>query len=316
MLSRRHIRIKVMQTLYAYYVSDGSMSKSDAIKELDKSLHALFRLYIHLLSFLLELIHHVELYDDEVKVRNIPSVQEMNANKKFYSNSLATLLQEDENLKSIIEKENIIVDSEQNDLFRKVFMDLKNHETFREYISSNSQAEWEEFDVFNFILKHYPNQFPLVSQFFEEKYLNWYDDSKVAIQLALKTLKKLSENKTNGLELLEVPKNDDESIEFANKALTSVIDNNKELESLIVKRIDKWEPSRVMLIDIVILKMGLAELLYFPSIPTKVTINESIELSKNYSSPNSKKFINGVLDNLLISLTKEGKIQKSGLGLL
>ena len=141
MLSRRHIRIKIMQTLFAYYIADGTQSKAEAIKELKKSLGNIYKLYIHLFSFLVELFHFVDLYDDNAKTLYIPSAQDINANKKFYSGTMSTILQEDENLESIMGSEQNLGATEQIDISRTVLLNLKNHEPFKDYMASTGRPQ-------------------------------------------------------------------------------------------------------------------------------------------------------------------------------
>jgi transcription antitermination protein NusB len=156
----------------------------------------------------------------------------------------------------------------------------------------------------------------MVEQFFEDKYINWYDDNKIAIQAAIKTFKNIIADPENENFLENFSTDKSQSREFAVALFNHVIENDESHSKLILERIDKWEPSRVPLIDLIILKMGISELTAFNSIPVKVTINECIELAKNYSTPNSKKFINGVLDNLQLKMMKDGTIKKAGLGLI
>ncbi len=306
-----------MQSLFAYYISDGTSTTAQSLRELEKNIQDFYRLFLHLISFLKELYDFIEEYDHESRTVYIPSAQKIQPNKKFYDGIIARKIRQDKNLAQLIEKEKIFWQPDDKDLFRKVFNDLKNNENYQDYINSENEEIWEEFDIISFVLKHYPQNFGALAQYFEAEYLNWYDDSKTAIQQAVKTIKKcVSENEDMALIIPESPMKDEDNMEFARDLLRKVIENDMELDSYITGKIEKWEPSRIMLIDRIILKMGIAEFLYFPLIPTKVTINECIELSKNYSSPQSRKFINGVLDNLLNMFKQQGKINKTGIGLL
>ena len=134
--------------------------------------------------------------------------------------------------------------------------------------------------------------------------------------MAVKTFKNILSDPENEVFLLPLSHDDDVSFSFAKDLFKETVARKKENQELIAAKIEKWEPSRIPLLDSIILQMGVTEFLFFANIPVKVTINECIELSKNYSTPNSKKFINGVLDNLLIDFEKEKRINKKGIGLI
>lgn len=314
MLNRRHIRIKVLQALYAYWSAGGEINKLYIEREMEKNLNRLYELYLFILLFVRELASFAEKYDDEVKGRNLHTSMELNVNKKFYENLIVKKLESNKDFEQQMKIYKVVWDDD-NDILRKIFIDLKNSEIYREYITIVEDDKGTNLELFDFIIKHYPNSFSLFEQHLEEKFLNWYDDSKVVEQMVKKTFKNIVTDPESEEFLVPIALNEEVSFDFASELFNKVIEHSKDFETMIVTKIDKWEPTRLPLIDSIILKMGLAEFLYFSSIPVKVTINEYIELAKNYSTPNSKKFINGVLDNLLIELEKENKINKSGLGL-
>jgi len=316
MLNRRHIRIKVMQSLYAFYCSDGNLSQNEVEKGLNANINRLYELYLYIILFTKELISFAEFYDDEVKSRIFPSAKERNFNARFYLNPVASVLLNSGLIVKTLESNKILWNSEDNDLLRKIFFDLKSSETYQDYIHSDETQGIDNTEIYSFILKQYPENFALLEQHFEEKFINWYDDYKIAIQMAIKTFRQIQSDPEGVDFILPLLKEEEDTGDFAINLFRSVILNGELLDQLITTKIDKWEPSRVALIDILILKIGVTEFLFFPNIPVKVTINESIELAKNYSSPNSRKFINGVLDNILIDLKSKDKIKKSGMGLV
>lgn len=316
MLNRRHIRVKVMQSLYSYWSSDGTLDKDEVERDLNKNLEELFNLYLYILLFLRELACFVDRYDDEVKSRVIPLAKEININSRFYQNPIISCILENSILTETLEKHKQIWDPEDNNILRKVFLDLKNNEVYKEYIHTKNEKQLDDFSTLIYITKHYPFNFTLLDQHFEDKFLNWFDDGHIAVHMVTKTLNQIVENPDNENFILPLYANKKDSYEFAINLFRKTIEGNDYFEELINSKIEKWEPSRIMIIDRIILRMGLCEFINFPSIPVKVTINEYIELAKNYSTPNSKKFINGVLDNILSDLKKEDNIRKSGLGLL
>jgi N utilization substance protein B len=316
MLNRRHIRIKVMQALYTYWSAGNEKEAHQVEDEMMRSINKLYDLYLFIILFAKELSSFAEKYDSEVRANNIPSAHDINMNKPFYENILMDKINQSELLEKEFKKNKIFWNSEDMDLLRKVFLDLKSSDFYKDFIYQKNRTNEELLELFTFVLKHYTVNFSLVDQYLEDKFFNWMDDSKVAVQMAIKSFKNILSDPDNDVFLLPLSQDNDVSFGFARDLFNKSIEMRRPNEELIAEKIDKWEPSRIPLLDSIILQMGLTEFLYFPNIPVKVTINECIELAKNYSTPNSKKFINGVLDNLLIDMNKEKRINKQGIGLL
>ncbi|MEA3496139.1 MAG: transcription antitermination factor NusB [Bacteroidota bacterium] len=314
MLNRRHVRIKVLQSLYSHYSSGNEFTERETERNLTNSLYQFYNLYLYLMLFIKELALFAERYDAEKKVRHIQPTMETNINSKFYDNILVKKIIEDTFLENALSDNKIIWDTEDIDIIRKVFNDLRNQEAYKDFMSSTKNEEQENFEILSFVIKHYPLNFSLLEQHLEDKFLHWNDDAKPTVQMVSKSFKIIYAEPE--IEDILVPISSDKKMTFgfAQDLLKISIQNNDNFNELISEKIDKWEPSRIALIDALILKMGLAEFLFFPQIPIKVTINECIELAKNYSTPNSKKFVNGVLDNLLKQLEKDNKINKKGIG--
>jgi transcription antitermination protein NusB len=311
MLSRRHIRVKVMQALYMYYNDyKDNRNVPQVVKALDKNIDKLYELYLYFLIFLGELGHFIAEYDEEVKSRYIQNERESLNSLKFFQNPVLQTLMNSEVLKKAAKKYHIIWNGDK-DLLRRIFLDLKNQELYKDYLSMPENNTALNYEVLTFVLRHYLTHFPVLQQHFEEEFYNWYDDKKVALQMASKTLHAIAEDPEHIEFLLPLSKNDDENYKYAEDLLKSTIAQDEKLEKIIAVRITKWEPHMVAMIDNIILKMAVCEFLNFPSIPSKVSINEYIELAKTYSTPQSKKFVNGVLDAIWQELKKEGKLLKS-----
>jgi len=315
MLNRRHIRIKVLQSLYAYYISDKEFPVAFIKNELDKNIWRLYDLYLFLLLFIREFSAFIEKYDDDIK-NAATFLSKININERLYNSSIYQSLSENVKFSDQLTKNKIIWDNEDKDILRKLFSEFKSTESYGDFIRKEEITKSDEFEIFVYFIKHYCTNSLLFTQYIEDKFINWHDDEKPAIQMVVKTLTTIISQPEQKEFLVLLSTDPDASIAFSKQLFQQVIDNDEELTELITARIDKWEPSRIPVIDSIVLKIGLAELLYFPTIPVKVTINECIELVKNYSLPSSKKFINAVLDNLLNDLEKEGKIQKKGIGLI
>ena len=154
----------------------------------------------------------------------------------------------------------------------------------------------------------------IIGAYFEKHDLRWNENKSIIRSMVLKTLKNF--HIENPLELQPLSYNEDDDFKYVDLLFSETTSREYELEKIISKRVKNWDTSRMAMTDLVILKMALVEMMTFPSIPIKVTINEYIEISKNYSTPRSKQFVNGILDVLANELSSEGIIKKSGRGLL
>jgi N utilization substance protein B len=312
MLSRRHIRVKVMQALYMYY-NDKPDTKSSiqAVKALDKNINKLYELYLYILVFITEMGNFLSKYDEEVKSRYIQNDQDTKNSLKLFQNPIIQYLMNSKELEKAAKKNQVVWNGDE-DTLRKIFLDLKNQEIYKEFINAPETTAGQNYEILTFMIRHYSSHMPVFSQHLEEEYYNWLDDKKVALQMAAKTIQNLATiGEDNTAFLLPLSKNDDENYQYAEELLKKTIAQEDEIEQIISGRITKWEPHQVAMIDGIILKMAVCEFLNFPSIPSKVSINEYIELAKTYSTPQSKKFVNGVLDAVWQGLKKDGKLVKN-----
>lgn len=309
MLNRRHIRIKVMQALYMYYNDGQEKNIAAAEKSLEKSIEKLYELYLYLLVFLEELGHYALQYEDTVKSRYVTSATDTRSSLKLFENSIIKKISESDYFHKATKKYHVLWQAD-DDLLRKIFLDLKNQDIYNEYVQFSAENKVLEQEVLLFILKQYTSNFSLMVQHLEEQYYNWLDDKKIAMQMANRTVQLLASGDSNEAFLLPLSLNDDDNFEYASELLKKTVKEDANIDNLLKTRIAKWEPHQIAMIDHILLKMAACEFLYFPSIPAKVTINEYIELAKNYSTPQSKKFINGVLDAILKGLQKDGVMIK------
>ena len=314
MLNRRHLRIKVLQALYAYYQSkEESFRRTE--NDMMQAIERIYDLYIYLMLTFGELnsiaAHRVE--ENKKKIR--PSDDELNPNMKFIDNELVKMLIENKELRMISEdiKVNWVGDDHQ-EMFKKMLLHIRESETFFEYMN-NGQSDFEDDKQFAInLFKIEIANYPLLYDFFEEKSIQWMDDIDLACTMVVKTIKGFGEGSDNSILVLYKDKEDE--LDFVRQLLRKTISLDKENELLIDDLTKNWELDRIAKMDIVLMKMAITEFQIFNSIPTKVTLNEYIEISKFYSTPKSHTFINGVLDKAIDSLTKENKIQKVGRGLI
>ena len=304
MLNRRHLRIKVLQLLYAYFQSEeNNIPKAE--KELLLTIERMYDMYLCLLLSLSEMKRAAEnkLADKKNKLR--PSEEDLHPNLKFVSNEIITALEQSSSLKELSEKRKLNwMGVENQELFRKIFQHMNNGLSGFEEDRAFAIAIFKEDLANSDLLYHY----------FEEKSINWIDDLDLCCSMVIKSIKSIQEKE----EFIPLPlfkENDDEK-EFLVQLFLKTLLNNKESEDLIGELADNWELDRIAKMDMLLLKMGLTELQIFPSIPTKVTLNEYIEISKFYSTPKSNLFINGILDKAIGKLTLEKKIVKTGRGLI
>ena len=234
-----------------------------------------------------------------------------NEENAFGSNKVVQFLKDNDLLQGEIAKKDISWKN-QHALIKKVNKDfLLKNEGFITYLDSEDHTIEEDKAVVNLIIKDIFFGNDDMVEYFEREDLYWIENKNVLKSMVKKTIKDVETG-----QLLKISQNWDEDRDFFKKLFNSTIDNNVELEELIVQHSKNWKKDRLALTDVIILKMGVTEMLNFPSVPVKVSINEYIEVSKSYSTPKSKQFINGLLDKFAEVLQKEGKITKSGRGLI
>ncbi|MCX6351579.1 MAG: transcription antitermination factor NusB [Bacteroidetes bacterium] len=309
MLSRRHIRVKVLQTLYVYFNDEDPPTTKALVTLLHRNTDKMYELYLYLLLMVEELGNFMLHYEEEVKGRYILNDVDVQNSSRIYNSTIMQSLMNNEEFHAELKRYKVTWQGD-NDLLRKIFLDLKNQEVYNDFLKNIDSKLITDRDVFSFIIKHYPANLALLTQHLEEVYFNWWDDKKIVVQAAIKTIQAISEKQEDFLQPFS-QKNHADSIEFAEELLEKTIAQSKELDKLIAPKITKWEPHMIAIMDIIIIKMALCEFINFPSIPLTVTINEYIDLSKLYSTPNSKKFVNGVLDAIRIEMKKDGRLVKN-----
>ena len=314
MLNRRHIRTKVMHALYAHYTAEeGDIVKSE--KQLFFGFDKMYEMYIYLFLLITEMQTCAIEKIEQGRNKKLPTKEDLHPNTKFVTNRLIMALTHSKALKKAAEETGVSW-ADQKDLVKKVFKELTATEDYQEYMESEERG-WDHDREFllRFFKRHMINV-ELLHDFFEEKSIFWNDDLDIVSSMTIKTLKTIEEG-DDDVELLELwPKDAPEEKEFATDLFRQTLVLGEEHEKLIQETTKNWELERIAVMDILLMKMGLAEARTFESIPLKVSLNEYIELSKYYSTPKSNGFINGVLDQLFAKLKEDGKIKKVGRGLL
>ena len=314
MLTRRHIRIKVMQSVYSFKVGEGKMLDDEIIFFKD-SIAKSYDLYFLMFSLLKSIKQYV---DDQLVTYNTHKIlkdQKYLKLKRLSDNRFLEFINQHKVLNKYLKNKKFISWDLEFIFTKDLVEEIISNEAFIVYLDNKSPSENDDLE---WLIKSFKNIIASSSylyNYLEDNNLTWIDDLPVVNTFILKTLKKL---KTNNLESLKFPKIDEsfDDIEFGIQLLKkSVLEEEKLLKELEGKT-PNWGAERIAQMDKVILKIAIAEILHFPEIPTKVTINEYLEISKDYSTPNSNNFINGVLDKLVREFVDEKRMIKQGRGLL
>ncbi len=314
MLNRRHLRIKVLQILYAFFQS----KEIDVVKaqnELLLSVERMYDLYLYLLLTIPELKRAAETNNENRKNKLRPNESDLMPNLKWVENSLVLKIEESKELNKVSSARKVNwLGAENQEIFRKMFLQVKDSETYFEFME-NGLKDFEEDKKFALALfKNEIINSEFLHNYIEDKSIYWLDDIDLCCSMALKTLKTAAPDKE--ISILTLYKEDDDEKEFILNLCRNTIEMDVENEKLIETLAVNWEVDRIAKMDVLLLKMALVELQTCSSIPTKVTMNEYIEISKFYSTPKSNLFINGILDKAISQLTKEKKIKKIGRGLV
>lgn len=319
MLSRRFLRIKALQAIYAF-MQDGPESMNSGEKQLLVSLDKLYELYIRQLSLLIEVSDFARRRIEENKLKFLPTEEDLHPNTRFIDNRFITQLA---NNRDFLKKCHSFKISwaDDEELIRKLYNTLRESDFFISYMdgpepSYNQEKELTE-NIFNRIFA----ESELLQSFFEERSIYWSDDFEISLIMLQKTIKgfRADHDEYTPLPALLKDEHDadgSEDLDFVKNLYRKTIIHSEEFNAIIADKAQNWELDRIALMDILLLKMAMTEFIDFPSVPVKVTLNEYIELAKSFSTPKSKIFINGILDKLIVEFKANGKLVKSGRGLM
>jgi transcription antitermination protein NusB len=301
MITRRNIRVKVMQTLYSLEAQDNQKA-GEAQKILLKHFDQSGQLLIYLVYFLTELARYAETDSLRRSSKHLPTEMDKNVNTKLAGNQLLWKMLEQESYQKMLRKyKPELIDH--TDLVRKLYLDLKETDVYKTYISEDSRDKKPEKEILEYIF----NEFLLLSEAFEshleEIFPNWDDDAEMMQKLISGYL-----NKTTSFNFEEIVSPDKDI--FARELLSAAIDKKEVTMELIRPKLKNWDAERIATLDMIFMQMGVSEFLFFETIPPKVTINEYIDLAKEYSTPLSGQFVNGILDNIHKELVSENKMHK------
>ena len=302
MISRRNIRIKVMQSLYTLDSMGNDVNPAEAVRLLRKHIDQSRRLFVYLIYFLSEVARYAEKDALKKASKHLPTQQDLNINTKITGNELLWQIVEEQSYVTACSetKPQLLIDEE---LLKKTYQALALSEEYNDYIGLQNRDKKGEKDILEFIFTNLmlPNDY-FISHV-EEHFINWDDDAEMMNVLMLNFLQK-----PGGYNFNEFVSK--EKWDFAKGLLETTIDKKELSMELLKPKLKNWDADRIAALDLIIIQMGISEFLFFETIPTRVTINEYIDLAKDYSTPQSGQFINGILDNIHKELTAEGKINK------
>ncbi len=313
MISRRIIRTKVLQILYAH-VSSADKSVSSSESELHFSIQKTYDLYHLLLMLPVELCDYAERMMEIRKLKNFPTPEELNPNMRFVSNRLISKLKDNNDLNAYIKKNKVNWVNSQ-ELVKKIYQTMVESDVYKNYLAEKE----DDFQVDKRFFEDFYAEVLLKSEFvfneFEEQSIYWNDDLDFVVSMVIKTLKKFKEESNINDHLSSLYK-DEEDKEFTVQLFRKTLAGSEENRKTIEAYTKNWDVDRVATMDVLIMELAITELTAFPSVPIKVSLNEYIELAKYYSTQRSSIFINGVLDRITKDFKDQGKIIKAGRGLL
>jgi N utilization substance protein B len=319
MLSRRHLRIKVLQALYAFTVSSNDRLDLGE-KELLRSLDKLYEIYIYQLSLIIEIVNFARKRLEENKLKFFPTEDDLNPSTRFIENRLYEKLVNNVDFQNYIQKFRINW-SDQEDMIRKFMTQIRESSDYKEYLNAPECTFEDDKEIFVKIFKKFLAKSEILQFYYEEKSIYWSDDFHASNLLAIKTIKSWESSWDDRVKLPLFfnnggSKKNHEDKDFIINLFRKTILRSEEYDKLIDDKVKNWEMDRIAVMDVLLIKMALVEILESPSIPVKVTLNEYIELAKSYSTPKSKIFVNGILDKLIVDLKSQQKIKKTGRGLM
>ena len=309
MISRRHIRLKVMQSLYAFQ-SKKNISISVAEKEMLSHVQDIINLKLSIISLFLFIYEHADNFFEQNKNKFFPKKEDINPNKKLINNLFYKFFFSDKQLIKRLEKFSSFWNENDHDIIRKIFMEVFKSNLYKDYLKSTSESYKDDVRFFNNILNDIILNHKVLHHILEEKSIYWIDDLPFVATMIMGDFK----DQKIRLKKSAFKNSDDKS--FAIDLFKKTIKNDKAYEEVIIEKAKNWDLERIAIMDQIMIKMSFCEILNMPELPIKVSLNEYIEIPKYYSTNKSKLFINGLIDSAVIDFTKKNMIVKKGRGLM
>ena len=319
MLNRRILRIKAFKVLYGSVLSD-EKSLSLAQTQLEQSCEAARDLYTYMLSIVSPLTQVAREKIEAAQKKFNQTEEERNPNMKFVENQLAKLLDADVDFQKLLNKKKYSW-AAYDLLLKKVMTSVASKEYYAEYMASEESSLKEDCKLFTKIFEEEFVDSEELEMILEDKSIHWNDDLAYALTWCCRTFKSLAEGESwKQLPLYQSEMMAGSDVEsdklFVTRLLQHSFAGYEKYSAMVAESVSGWEKDRLFSTDVILIVMGLAEAVNFPTIPVKVTINEYVELAKFYGTPKSRGFVNGLLDRLVQKLVEDGQINKTGKGLL
>jgi len=305
MISRRNIRVKVMQTLYTLETMEpGEVEKNKKLGTtiLNDKLNRSLDLFVISILYTIRTAQYAEADAHQRASKYLPTKEDLKVSTKIAGNEFIWNILSNQTFTEKI-KDSKLDHYVNEEWIKKLYNALEKTPEYQDYIAENSRNPKSEKAIIKFLWEKQLLVNEGLMEHFSEELPGWEDDHEMTLMLMENFFK--SGSKVNFLSLISAEKR-----EYAHNLMQTVLDKKDYCMELVSPRLINWDAERVALIDLLLLRMGICEFIYFPTIPTKVTINEYIELAKMYSTPQSGQFLNGVLDNILKDLEKDNKIRK------
>ena len=310
MISRRLLRIKILQILYAHFNAEGSgVVKSE--KDLIFSIQKAYDLYFYILLLMIAIKRYAEARIELARNKKLPIYEDLHPNTRFIDNKVIRQIEDNPTFNQFLgERKMSWVNHPE--LVKSLYNKLIDSQYYKKYMGSPTCSYADDKQLIVDFFTNELEEYEMFYEILEEQSIFWNDDIEFVVIMVIKTIKEMRPNKIG---ILPLYKSDDDR-EFAYRLLRSTIVHHNEFRKLIETYVDNWDIERIAYIDNLIMQMAINELIEFSSIPVKVTFDEYLELAKYYSTPKSSVFINGLLDKISADLTQQGKITKTGRGLI
>lgn len=302
MISRRNIRVKVMQMLYSIETLEEQLKPGEPVNLLQKQFDQSRQLFIYLVHFLTEVARYAETHARNKASKHLPSAEDLTVNTKIAGNEFLWKILELPSYQQALKEEKPQYMSNP-DLLKKVYLDLAASDVYAAYINTPGREKKSEKDMLEYIFTDLMLPNDNFTSFIEEHFNNWDDDGEMMNLLVLNFIAKPA-----GADLQQLVSR--EKWQFAIQLLETSLDKKELTMEYIKPKLKNWDAERIAALDMILMRMGVCEFLFFETIPPKVTINEYIDLAKEYSTPQSGHFVNGILDNIHKELVKDEKMHK------
>ncbi len=313
MISRRLLRVKTLQIIYAYFQADDP-SINQFEKELFYSINKAYDLYHYLFLLLIDVNNYAEARMEIARQKRIPSQEDLNPNQRFIRNKVVQQLRENETLESYLNYHKLSW-ADYPELIKKIYNLFIETDEYKSYMLSDDHSYQADKKLLISLLSDVILNCEDIEHILEEQSIFWTDDFEFMVSMVVKTISNFKIGDTQEKELMPLFKNEEDK-EYVKKLYRKTVLNKVEYKGIIEKHTENWDVDRIAFLDTLIMMLAIAEILEFPSIPIKVTFDEYIEIAKHYSTEKSNTFINGILDKVVHTMRKEDRINKQGRGLI